>query len=360
MPPSFFVIGYDSKVKTKAGQVIAVMAAMLAATGIIIVAAHRTQPKPAPAAEAPAGQPEKPVVQLDPLQIEAIRQRPYPGSNLTIVRNLGNQGGYTSQIASYQSDGLTIYALVATPAAAQPPGGWPVVILNHGYINPAQYVTNGASYREWVGTLARAGFMVVKPDYRGNGQSQGQPEGGHFSPVYTYDVLNLLATLKQVPGVNPNRVGMLGHSMGGHVSLRAIVVAKDVKATVLAAGVVGSMDDIFYSWPNSPAPRDQPTALTHSIRQALVDKYGTPKTNPDFWNSASAINYVHDIAGPVQVDQDVGDSTVLKLFSDHLVDALQAAGKPVEYNLFPGDDHSFVANRTAFFNHIVEFFKQNL
>ncbi|HSX15004.1 MAG TPA: alpha/beta fold hydrolase [Candidatus Saccharimonadales bacterium] len=307
-----------------------------------------------------ASQPQAtPAPALNPLQIDAIRSRSYPASQLVTETDLGDQGGYHSYIASYTSDGLKIFALLAVPTSPEPAGGWPVIIFNHGYIDPAQYQT-ASSYRDWVATLARAGFMVVKPDYRGNAGSQGQPEGGHFSPVYAYDVLNLISTLKQYPKANANRIGLFGHSMGGHVSLRTIVASPDVKATVVAAGVVGSFNDIFYNWPNSPAPNDRPLALVQGIRQHLIDQFGTPKTDPDFWNSASAINYVGDITGAVQVHQDIGDTVVPKIFSDHLVRALQQSSKPVEYYLYPGNDHNFTADRSLLMQRAIAFYRSHL
>ena len=105
--------------------------------------------------------------------------------------------------------------------------------------------------------------------------------------------------------------------------------------------MVGSFYDIFYNWPSAPDLTDQPLALTQGIRQNLINKYGDPKTDPNFWNSASAINYVANITGPVEVNQDVGDSVVPKIFADHLVAALQADHKSVEYYTYPGDDHNF-------------------
>ena len=345
---------------------LSVIALVLAATSLLVWRHYHHHPTApvtkstvAPAVSTPAAPPVAPTPPPDPLTIAAIKARSYPGSAITTVQYLGDQTGYRNSIVSYQSDGLKIYALMSVPNVAKPAAGWPVIILDHGYINPATYTTNGPQYRQFEAPLARAGYVVIKPDYRGNGSSQGVPEGGHFSPVYAYDNLNLVASIKQDPQMDPKRIGILAHSMGGHEALRTIVVSKDVKATAFMAGVVGSFNDIFYNWPNSPALTDQP-AIVQTIRLNLIKKYGTPKDNPDFWNSASAINYVASITGTIQVNQDVGDSVVPKLFADHLVAALQAAGKPVQYNLYPGDDHNFSQNQTALINNLLKFYQSNL
>jgi dipeptidyl aminopeptidase/acylaminoacyl peptidase len=202
--------------------------------------------------------------------------------------------------------------------------------------------------------------VVVKPDFQGNDKSAGQPVGGHFAPDYAYNTLNLISSLKQNPLANPKRLGIFAHSMGGDVGLRTIVTSKDIAATVFVAGVVGSMFDIFYNWPGNPDLSDQPQALVQGARQALISKYGDPKTNPTFWDSASAINYVSKVTGAVQINQDVSDSVVPKLFADHLNSALTNAGKSVEYHLYPGDDHQFDANRAALIQNALRFYRAKL
>ncbi len=346
--------------KTKVSLTIVALL-MTAASVLVWVQRHQattpvattTRTKPTPTT------PAKPAEVLDRMTIAAMRQRSYEASAIKVVRDLGVQSGYRSQVVSYQSDGFTIYALLDTPTAAAPAGGWPVIIFNHGYIAPPEYSTT-SSYRTWAEALAQAGFIVIKPDYRGNGTSQGEPEGGHFSPVYAYDALNLAASVKNIPGANPARVGMFGHSMGGHETLRAAVVSKNIKASVIAAGVVGSFYDFFYNWPRSPAPRDQPIATVQSKRQALLDKYGDPKANPTFWDSASSINYVSNVAGPVQIHHGTADAVVPQLFSDRLDAALKTANKPVEYYTYPGDDHNFSSNLNLLMQRSVAFYRAHL
>lgn len=297
---------------------------------------------------------------LSPLQIEAIRARTYPGSPITTVRTLPDAAGVGDNLVQFTADGLTEYARVTTPAGSPSVSGWPVIILLHGYVNPADWSSTGDDYLSIMEALSQHGYVVFRPDYRGHGMSAGTPAGGHFAPDYAYDTLNLVASLKHYQSINPARIGLLGHSLGGHTALRVAVTSSDIQATAFMNGVVGSFYDIFYNWPHSPAPGDQPAAVVQGARQKLVAQYGDPKTNPTFWDSASAVNYVRYITGAVQIDQDVGDSTVPKLFADHLDAALKAAGKSADYEQYPGDDHQMTANRAAFLQHLLVFYEQHL
>src|SRR3989344_149117 len=134
---------------------------------------------------------------LFPLTIEALRQGEYPGSEITIEQKLDPESNYDRYIASYKSEGLKIYALLTIPNGKSPPAGWPVIIFNHGYIPPDQYQTT-ERYVAYVEGFAKNGYVVFKPDYRGHGNSEGEPEGAYGSNAYTIDVLNAVASIKRL------------------------------------------------------------------------------------------------------------------------------------------------------------------
>ncbi len=291
-----------------------------------------------------------------------MRARTYPASVLTPVRSDGDQGGYVNSVVSYVSDGLVERALLSVPDTPRPMAGWPVVIISHGYIDPRTYRTDDGSYAQFIATFARAGYMVVKPDFRGHGQSQGVAEGGYLSPVYTYDLLNLVSTLRVDARVDRSRIGLFGHSLGGYEALRAMVVSSAIRAVVFMAAVVGSLDDIFFNWSTGSTPATPPPPpVQQQVAQSLIATEGTPRTNPDFWSESSPINYVGGNQAAVQIDVDVADSQVPRLFSDHLDAALHGAGTAVlQYRTYPGDDHQFISNRSAVLADIIAFYRAYL
>lgn len=309
------------------------------------------------------GQPLTSLDQLgQALQIETMRQREYPGSEITVVETLAPGSNYQRYRVSYESDGNTIYALMTIPNGEKPVGGWPLIVFNHGYIPPAQYRTT-ERYVAYVDTLARAGYIVFRSDYRGHDQSEGEPSGAYGSPGYTIDVLNAVASLKKHPDVNPDKIGMWGHSMGGYITLRNMVITNDVKVGVIWAGVVGSYADMMANWRrgNTGGYSPPPVASgTRRWRDVLQETYGAPEANPTFWNSISANSYLTDLSGPIQIHHAKGDSSVPWEFSQTLDEQIKAAGKTDELYIYEGDDHNITANFGIAMRRTVAFFDQYL
>jgi dipeptidyl aminopeptidase/acylaminoacyl peptidase len=299
---------------------------------------------------------------LNPLSIQAMRQKTYPGSSITIVQTLTPGTNYNQYRASYKSEGLTIYALLTVPIGQKPVNGWPVIIFNHGYIPPEQYRTT-ERYVAYVDAFARNGYIVFKPDYRGNGSSQGKPEGAYYSPAYAADVLNALSSIKQYQDANPNKIGMWGHSMGGNITLRDLVVdTKDIKAAVIWGGVVGSYSDLMYNWHRSTpfVPSQREIASSNNVRQNLTKQYGTPQQNPAFWNSIDPTYFLSDIKTPIQLDVGGADEEVPPAFSDSLYNKLKNLSKTAEFYTYPGSDHNISQGFDLAMQRSIDFFNKYL
>lgn len=293
------------------------------------------------------------------LSIESLRQGDYPGSDLVIEQTLTPGSNYSRYIVSYKSEGLKIYALLTVPVGDIPAGGFPAIVFNHGYIPPSEYRTT-ERYVAYTDAFSRNGYILLRPDYRGHGSSEGEATGGYGSNNYTIDVLNALASLKRYPNVNVGKIGMWGHSMGGFITLRAMVVNKDIKAGVIWAGVVGSYEDLLERWRRRNVPALTPSTRGGSWRQALTAQFGTPQENPEFWRSLSANSYLADISGPLQIHHGTNDTSVPVEFSEILDKQMKAAEKTSELYIYEGDDHNIAANFNIASQRSVEFFDKYL
>jgi dipeptidyl aminopeptidase/acylaminoacyl peptidase len=294
------------------------------------------------------------------LTIERGRQQNYPGSDIIIEETLDPGSNYERHIVSYLSEGLKIYALLTIPNGEKPPGGWPVIVFNHGYISPNQYRTT-ERYVAYVDSLARNGYIVFRSDYRGHDNSEGEATGGYGSPAYTTDVLNAVTSIKNYPDADPDRIGMWGHSMGGHITLRSMVTTQDIKVGVIWAGVVAPYPDLLTRWrlPNHTHPESSATS-PRRWREDLVSEYGSPEENPDFWASISPNTYVADISGPVQLHHSPADTHVPAEFSETLFAQLQDAEQTVEYYAYENDDHNLSQNFSVAMTRSIEFFDRYL
>jgi uncharacterized protein len=291
-----------------------------------------------------------------PLQIDAKRARDYPGSDITIEATLDPGVNYSRYYVSYLSDGLKIYAMMTVPTDPKPPTGWPVVIFNHGYIPPNVYRTT-ERYVNYLDQIARSGYIVFKSDYRGHDRSEGTPGGIYTQDNYTTDVLNAVASVKRYPDADPNRIGMWGHSMGGFITLRSMVISRDIKAGVIWAGVVAPYPDLYTRW--NPGARDTtpgPGSWTYSMEQS----FGTPESNPQFWRSISANSYLKDLSGPIQIHTGTADEDVPWQFSQMLYDEMQAAGQTAEFYTYNGDNHNISNSFSLAMQRTVEFFDRYL
>jgi dipeptidyl aminopeptidase/acylaminoacyl peptidase len=292
-----------------------------------------------------------------------MRERAYPGSAITIEETLQPGSNYSRYIASYQSDGLKINALLTVPNGEKPVTGWPVIIFNHGYIQPDVYRTT-ERYVAYVDWLARSGYIVLRSDYRGHDQSQGEARGAYGAPDYTVDVLNALASVEQFPEADPKRIGMWGHSMGGYITLRSMVITDTIKAGVIWAGVVGPYPNLFQRPTATPTPEGATPEPTRTgtprfngrWRSDLVKTYGSPEENPAFWDSISSSAYLNDISGPLELHHGTADAEVPLAASKYLYQAMQAAGKPVELYTYPSDDHNLAQSFGLAMQRTIEFF----
>ena len=71
-----------------------------------------------------------------PISVQALIDKKYDGRNLKLGRLLADSGAYKRYIITYRGDGLTISGVMNVPDGKGP---FPVLVLNHGYIDPDTY-----------------------------------------------------------------------------------------------------------------------------------------------------------------------------------------------------------------------------
>ncbi|OGC61134.1 hypothetical protein A3K34_01855 [candidate division WWE3 bacterium RIFOXYC1_FULL_40_10] len=307
---------------------------------------------------------------VSPISIDYLRSLDIQADSVKIEDELTAGTNYRKYLASYYSEGNKVYGLLTVPTVATPEGGFPAIVFNHGYIPPAQYKTT-EGYVAYVDNLARNGFVVFKIDYRGNGESEGDPSGSYFSSAYTIDTISALKSLQKFETVNPNRIGMWGHSMAGNLVLRAMLVSSEIKAGVIWAGAVYSYRDFVAYRINDTSYAHRPfetkegeeqrnRETSPNIQKIREDPDSVDFADP-FWTSISLTANLKYLENPIQIHHALDDAVVDVGYSRDLVEVLKTANKLYEFYEYDGGGHNITSPyfETAM-ERTVEFFRKTL
>lgn len=294
------------------------------------------------------------------LTIPYLRERTYSSKLNALTENSVNSS-YTSHLTSYDSDGLNINAEFTLPNGEKPENGWPAIIFIHGYIPPINYTTLG-NYSAYVDSLASSGFAVLKIDLRGHGSSEGDASGAYYSSDYIIDALNAHSALRNRDEINPDGIGIWGHSMAGNVALRTLAVHPSLKAAVIWAGAVYTYQDMRdYGIQDGSYRPPVNASETQKRRELLFKTHGRFKSDSPFWKSVAATNYLKDINGAIQLNHAADDDVVSVEYSRGLAKLLQTNGVDFELKEYQSGGHNIngVSYNDAMANTIA-FFKKHL
>lgn len=127
------------------------------------------------------------------------------------------------QFAQFSVDGQRLYGMLHTPDVEAPAQGWPSVVMVHGFTG--NRVDHHRLLVLFSRLLAARGLASLRFDCRGSGESQGD-----FSEMTVSreveDTEAAAEYLRNQPGIDPERVMLLGYSMGGLVAALAAGAAR--------------------------------------------------------------------------------------------------------------------------------------
>lgn len=190
------------------------------------------------------------------------------------------------QTIEFPSGKLRLKGYLWKPAGTGP---FPAVLFNHGSGGADADHTAGMPITQAANTLApffvKHGYAFLYPFRRGHGpsasqapfmqdvlgqeeQSRGKEARQHLQFVLLTtdqldDVVAALAFLKTVPGIDPHRIALAGHSFGGQLTLLAAEHDKTVRAAVTFAAAAGS-------WDRSPELRERLITAIRNTNAAIM------------------------------------------------------------------------------------------
>jgi uncharacterized protein len=307
--------------------------------------ASRSPSEPEPEPEAT---PTLPAVH-HPVSLPALMREEFRGSRIREQRVVGTTDAYTRSEVTYRSGDVTVSGVLLRPHGRGP---FPGIVLNHGYIDPAIYVTGQGLAREqdW---LARAGFAVLHTDYRGHaGSDPAGPLERETRIGYTRDAIHAVLALEREPYVDPDRMAMLGRSMGGGVTLNALVAQPDL---VEAAVVYASVSSRYLDNLRHFTQRNRPEAV-----EALFDRFGTPGESPRFYRELSSRTFFDRISDPVLMHHGTHDESCPFPWARTTQRLLERAGADSRLEVYRGEHHSFGPRWQDSIERTVQFLRRRL
>ena len=276
--------------------------------------------------------------------IDSLAERTYGGGVIQDAGNLNSAGNFTRKLFKYRSEGLDMYGFINIPESDGP---FPVVIMLHGYVDPQEYATLDYTTR-YADALAEEGYLVVHPNLRGYAPSADVDN--ELGIGDTIDVLNLLSLIRNQAGkagflekADADHVGLWGHSMGGGIVMRVLIIDQHIDAALLYASV--SADEV--------------ANLEH------FDDDGRGNMNLSYpvgpLAMISPVNYLDRIDASIAIYHGEADSVVPVAWSIDLCEKLAEYQIDTQCTYYPGQQHTFQnSGDTRFIANMLDFFKENL
>ena len=218
---------------------------------------------------------------------------------------------------------LIFYSYIFFPKSVRQGKKYPLIVFPHGGIHG----TFATSYVHVLRELMAQGYIVVAPDYRGStGYGKGFYEAIDYGGLENNDVLAARDYMvENYSIVDADRVGLLGWSHGGMISLMNVLQWPE-KYTCAYAGV--PVSDVTYRL--SYQSKDYTKEFTVPYHVGA-----SPEEAPEEYARRSPVSYASRLSKPLMLTTCLNDDDVSWTEVKRMIDALQAAGKSFEYEIYP-------------------------
>lgn len=144
---------------------------------------------------------------------------------------------------SIPGNGFNLAGTLTMPPAAAARMRYPALVLvpGSGQIDRDSTIAGVPIFTQLAGALARRGFIVLRYDKRGIGQSGGRTETATL-PDFSEDLRSVVRWIEKRKDVDKKRIAVAGHSEGGWIALLAASREKRIASVVLidSAGTTGA------------------------------------------------------------------------------------------------------------------------
>ncbi len=250
----------------------------------------------------------------DVAYIDKVRLAGPPRSNPKKINNAFDD--------QFIDNDLIFQSYVFIPKIVEQGKKYPLIVFSHGGIHG----TFSNVYAHVVKELIAQGYIIIAPDYRGSiGYGQKFRENIDYGGLENEDVLSSRDYMvENYSIVDSSRVGLLGWSHGGMISLMNVLKYPS-KYACAYAGVPVS-DVIFRLAYMQPSYTDYFTADYH-IGQTVAE-------NPEEYRRRSPSYYANQLEKPLMITTTENDDDVSVLEVQRMIDSLKHHNKDFEYTIY--------------------------
>lgn len=280
---------------------------------------------------------EKP---LDKYTFTRLKETKFSESPITFGKLLKDENNFVSYVFYFNVEDKKVSGLANIPKSQ---GTYPVIVMFRGYVDREKYSIGEGTKRAGE-IFAQNGFITLAPDFLGYGESASPSANSIEERFQTYTTsLTLLASVGNINSslqrnefnarADTGKIGIWGHSNGGHIALSVLEITGEKYPTVLWAPVSKPFpySILYYT--------DEFDDRGKMLRRVLADfekDYDVELYSP--------LNYYSWIQAPIQLHQGGADESVPQKWSDELVENLEKLQKEVTYFVYPAADHNLSPN----------------
>ncbi|WP_345240907.1 S9 family peptidase [Nibrella saemangeumensis] len=250
----------------------------------------------------------------------------------TLNPEINQEDLVSGEVIRYKSfDGLEIPALLYKPKDISTGEKRAAMLLIHG--GPGGQTR--LNYSPLVQYLVNHGYVILAVNNRGSsgyGKTFYAADDRKHGDADLRDCVESKKFLTATGYVDPAKIGIMGGSYGGYMTLAGLAFTPDEFAVGVDIFGVANWLRTLNSMPAWWGPQ----------REAMFKELGNPATDSTALYNKSPLFFTHKIKKPLLVIQGANDPRVLKVESDEIVAGVKKNGVPVEYIVFPNEGHGFV------------------
>jgi dipeptidyl aminopeptidase/acylaminoacyl peptidase len=238
-----------------------------------------------------------------------------------------------AETVEWTNDGLNIQGWLIPPAKIESGKKYPMIVLIHGgpsSVTGTEWPASFGMSRAIIGALSSRGYFVLLPNPRGSyGQGEDITRGnvkdfGHGD--LRDDLAGVDAAINKYP-IDPARLGVMGWSYGGFMTMWTVTQTNRFRAAVAGAGIANWQS--YYG--------------QNFIDQWMIPFFGASiYDDPAVYEKSSPIKFIKNVETPTLAIVGEYDAECPSPQSYEFWHALRSLGVPTQLIIYPGEGHLFV------------------